>query len=137
MHFTTSGPFIDFNDAIRSFYISLTRHFWNREWPKTIRSGEGVTRDVHGANTTVLVYDQGLRTAWYPLKAGMYINIDPVDQVNEFDTAIIVTRGRFGGKIDGVERVFREGETVLIPAEKQTDRLTVGGRQAANLKKHR
>lgn len=104
------------NDDIRSYYIPLTLHFWNREWPETIRFGEGTTRSVHGANTTVLIYDQGLRTAWYQLKASMHINADPADQINDFDSAIVVTRGRFGGRIDGVERVFREGETVLVPA---------------------
>lgn len=103
-------------DKIRGFYIPLTLHFWNREWPETIRFGDGLTRGVHGANTTVLIYDQGLRTAWYQLKSGMHINAEPADQINDFETAIVVTRGRFGGKIDGVERVFHEGETVLIPA---------------------
>ncbi|WP_298915152.1 hypothetical protein [uncultured Algimonas sp.] len=107
----------DFADAdrVRSFYIPLTLHFWNRAWPETIPFGDGATREIHGANTSVLIYDTGLRSAWYQLKPGMHINADPKDQVNEFDTAIIVTRGRFGGKLDGVARDFREGETVLVP----------------------
>lgn len=104
------------NDEIRSYYIPLTLHFWNRSWPETIRFGDGFTRLVHGANTTVLVYDQGLRTAWYQLMPGMHINAEHVDQTNNFDTAIVVTRGRFTGKIDGEERAFQEGETILVPA---------------------
>ena len=100
---------------VRGFFIPLTLHFWNREWPETIRFGEGQTRFVHGANTSVLIYDEGLRTAWYQLKSGMHINADPEDQRNDFDTALIVTKGRFRGVIGGVEREFREGEMVLVP----------------------
>lgn len=100
---------------IRSYYIPLMLHFWNREWPETVPFGEGATRFVHGANTTVLVYDEGLRSAWYQLKPGMHINADSKDQVNEFDTAIIITRGSFHGKLNGIKRKFGEGETVLIP----------------------
>lgn len=104
------------DDKVRSYYIPLTLHFWNREWPETVLFGDGLTRSVHGANTTVLVYDQGLRTAWYQLRPGMHINADQADQINDFDTAIVVTRGSFGGRVNGIERAFREGETVLIPA---------------------
>ncbi len=102
-------------DDIRHYFIPLTRHFWNREWPETIHFGEGTTRDIHGANATVLVYSEGLRTAWYQLKPGMHINADITDQVNDFDTAIIVTKGRFSGRLNGIERIFQEGETVLVP----------------------
>jgi len=100
---------------IRHYFIPLTRHFWNREWPETIHFGEGTTRDIHGANATLLVYDDGLRTGWYQLKPGMHINSDLADQVNNFDSAIIVIKGHFSGKLNGIERVFQEGETVLVP----------------------
>ncbi len=108
----------DFSGAadIRSYYIPLTLHFWNRDWPETIRFGEGLTREVHGANTTVLIYEEGLRTAWYQLKSGMHINANPEDQTNEFATAIVVTKGRFSGRIGGEALLFQEGETVIIPA---------------------
>ena len=100
---------------IRSYYVPLTRHFWDREWPETIYFGEGTTRSVHGANATALLYDDRIRTAWYQVKPGTHINADPLDQVNDFNTAIIVTKGRFYGKLDGVERAFSEGEMVLVP----------------------
>lgn len=107
----------DFSDSdrIQNFYIPLTLHFWNRDWPEIIRFGDGLTREVHGANTTVLIYDEGLRTAWYQLKAGMHINAKPEDQINDFDTAILVTKGRFGARIGGEEVVLEEGQTVMIP----------------------
>jgi len=101
--------------SVPSHLIPVSLHFWNREWPETILFGEGTTRNIHGANATVLVYGDGLRSAWYQLKPGMHINADPADQTNDFDTAIIVTKGRFAGRLDGQERLFLEGETVLIP----------------------
>lgn len=100
---------------IGSYYVPLTRHFWDRKWPETIYFGEGTTRFIHGANATALIYDDRLRTAWYQLKPGMHINEDPLDQVNDFDTAIMVTRGQFSGELDGVERRFNEGEMILVP----------------------
>ena len=103
------------DSQIPNYFIPLTLHFWNRDWPETIHFGEGTTRNIHGANATVLVYADRLRTAWYQLKPGMHINADPTDQVNDFDTAIIVTKGRFSGRLNDIERVFQEGETVLVP----------------------
>ena len=103
------------DSQIPNNFIPLTLHFWNRDWPETIRFGEGTTRYIHGANATVLIYGDRLRTAWYQLKPGMHINSDPTDQVNDFDTAIIVTKGRFSGRLNNIERVFQEGETVLVP----------------------
>lgn len=102
-------------DRVRSFYIPLTLHFWNRDWPETIRFGDGLTREVHGANTTVLIYDEGLRSAWYQLKAGMHINSEPADQSNDFNTAIVVTKGSFGARIGGKEVILEEGQTIMIP----------------------
>ena len=100
----------------RRNYLPVILRFWSREWPEAIYFGEGTTRPVHGANVTALLYGERIRTAWYQLKPGMHVNADPADQANDFDTAIIVTRGRFSGKLDGVERSFSEGEMVLVPA---------------------
>ena len=105
----------DDGDILRSYYIPLLQHFWIKSWPETVPFGDGSTRVVHGANVTALIYDEGLRSAWYQLKPLMHINADKADQVNDFATAIIVTRGEFLGRLNGVERTFREGETVLIP----------------------
>jgi mannose-6-phosphate isomerase-like protein (cupin superfamily) len=98
------------------YFIPLFFHFWNREWPETVRFGEGTSRQVHGANTTVFFYDSGLRSAWYQIKPGMHINADPEDQANEFHTFAIITRGRVNSRLDGELRVLREGEAVFIPA---------------------
>lgn len=100
----------------RGLYLPLAFHFWNREWPETILFNGKVSRRVHGGNVVVFYYDRGLRTAWYQVKAGMHLNADPADQVNEFPTLVIVTRGSFSGRFNGVERRLREGEAVFIPA---------------------
>ena len=46
----------------------------------------------------------------------MHTNPEPEDQVSDFDTAIVVTKGLFTGVIDGKELLLEEGQTVLIPA---------------------
>jgi len=94
----------------------LSFHFWNRDWPETVRFGDGTTREVHGGNATVFYYDNELRSAWYQLKGGMHINADPTLQKNNYPQMVIVTRGRFRGRFDGQDRLLNEGDTVLIPA---------------------
>lgn len=100
----------------RAYVLPLLFHFWNREWPERVLFGEGTTREVHGANAAVLYYTEGLRSAWYQVKAGMHVNADPSDQTNEFDTLVIVTRGALMSRLGAVERLLSEGEAVFIPA---------------------
>lgn len=100
----------------RGYFIPLFFHFWNRDWPERVLFGEGTTRPVHGANTTVFYYDRGLRTAWYQVKPGMHINADPKDQTNDFHTLVIMSRGAVTCKLGGIERLLQEGEAVFIPA---------------------
>lgn len=99
----------------RAYFIPFLFHFWNREWPETVRFGESTSRLVHGGNSTVLYYDRGLRTAWYQVKPGMHINKDPEDQTNTFPSMIIVIRGQAHARIGGKARIMREGETILVP----------------------
>ena len=91
-------------------------HFWNRDWPEIVPFGEGATRQVHGGNAAVLVYDQEFRSAWYQLKPGMHINADPGDQSNDFPQLIVVTRGRVNARLDGRQLVVSEGQAIFIPA---------------------
>lgn len=102
-------------DEVRSFFIPLTLRFWNRGWPETIPFGDGTTRAVHGGDVSVLVYAENLRSAWYQVRPGAHINEKPEEQVNDFDSAIVVTRGVLTGIFDGEERLLRSGETVLVP----------------------
>ena len=94
----------------------LCFHFWNREWPEVVRFGDGTTREVHGGNAAVLVYDKEFRSAWYQLKPGMHINADPHDQTNDHPNVVVITRGRFQARLGGRERALGEGEAVFIPA---------------------
>jgi hypothetical protein len=98
----------------RGFWFPLFSSFWNRGWPEVVRFGDGLTREVHGANAAVLHYDVGFRSAWYQLLPGMHINRDPASQTNPFPSLIIVTRGSAQARIAGVEVVLQEGEAILI-----------------------
>jgi len=100
----------------RPFVLELWFHFWNREWPETIRFGDGMTRGAHGGEAAVLYYGQGVRTAWYQIKPGAHLNADPADQTNDFSTLFIVTRGSLKARLGGRERPLAEGEAVYIPA---------------------
>lgn len=101
--------------TIRSYYLPLTAHLWNTSWPEVYAVNEAASRTVHGANAIPLVYEEGLRTAWYQLRPGMHINADPEDQTNPFNSAVIVTKGSFLGRLDATERLFQVGEMVMIP----------------------
>lgn len=103
--------------ALQALYLPLTFHFFNRGVPEVVRFGEGTSLPVHGAKSTILYYDRGLRTSWYQLDSGMHINADPADQKNHFSSIVIVTRGAMRSRIGGVERILREGEAVLVPEE--------------------
>lgn len=100
----------------RAFWQPFFFHFWHREWPETVRFGDGTTRKVHGANATVFYYDRGLRSGWYQLKPGAHINADAADQVNDFASFVIATRGQFQAQLGGRERTLHEGQAVFIPA---------------------
>jgi hypothetical protein len=100
----------------RGFWLPLFFEFWTREWPLVVPFGDGLTREVHGANAAVLYYDRGLRTAWYQVMPGMRVNGGRGEQANPFGTLVVVTRGSVHAKVDGTIRRIREGEALLVPA---------------------
>jgi mannose-6-phosphate isomerase-like protein (cupin superfamily) len=100
----------------QALLLPLTFHFWNREWPETVRFGEGTTRFVHGGNAAIFYYDKGFRSGWYQIKEGMHVNSDPSDQTNPFPSLFIITRGHCSSRLGGAERTLSEGEAVLVPA---------------------
>jgi hypothetical protein len=98
------------------FLLRLHFHFWNREWPEVILFGDGLVRKVHGGNSAIFFYQQGLRTGWYQLEPGMHINADEAEQANPFPSLLIVTRGRFRARLDGKDMTLEEGFAVHVPA---------------------
>jgi mannose-6-phosphate isomerase-like protein (cupin superfamily)/putative sterol carrier protein len=103
-------------DYLRSVIIPLYFHFFTRGKPEIIKFGEQYSRYVHGGNAVILYYDKGLRTAWYQLKKGMYINKDLRDAVNNFPTLLIITRGEGKGCLGEKVMDLKEGMTIFIPA---------------------
>lgn len=104
----------EWSAAARDFVLPLAFHFWNRQWPEVIAFNRDASRLVHGANAVVFYYQSGARTAWYQIEPGMHVNRDSADQRNPFKSLLIMTRGEMSSRLDGQERVLREGEAVLI-----------------------
>jgi mannose-6-phosphate isomerase-like protein (cupin superfamily) len=97
-------------------FLPFTFHFWTRGFPEAVSFGKPLSREVHGANMVVLYYQKGLRSAWAQVEKGQHVNGDPKDQTNPFPTMLIGIRGRAVAKIGGVEKEFRAGQMVFIPA---------------------
>ena len=91
-------------------------HFFTVGAPETVRFGFDHARLVHGGHAVPLYYKEGLRVAWYGLKAGMHVNPDPKDQANPFDSLVSVTAGTLKARFAGTERTLRKGESAFVPA---------------------
>jgi len=100
----------------QGFLLRLHFHFWNREWPEIIPFGDGMARQIHGGKSAIFYYEQGLRSGWYQVEPGMPINENEEEQTNPFPSLIIVTRGRFQARLEGIEKELTEGFAVLVPA---------------------
>jgi len=103
-------------DFISDVMVPLVFHFFNRGKPEIIPFGEEYSRIVHGGQAVVFYYQTGLRTAWYKIKPGMFINKDLEDATNPFPTLFIVTKGEGQGRLGDKTMSLREGMTVFIPA---------------------
>ena len=110
------GPKFEKRTDASLIFRRLSFHFWNRAWPEVVPFGESAAREVHGANGVAFVYDREFRSAWYQLKPGTHVNVDPLDQINDFPQLIIVTRGQFRARLGGQDQILSEGQSVLIPS---------------------
>jgi mannose-6-phosphate isomerase-like protein (cupin superfamily) len=109
-------PDFEWSTDARGYIIPLMFHFWNRQWPEVVAFGKEQAREVHGALSTVFFYDSGLRSAWYRVEPGMHVNKEVEEQVNDFHTFLIVTKGSLLSKLGGIELELKEGQSVFIPA---------------------
>lgn len=104
-------------EGFMGWVAEFTFHFWTRGFPETITFGEETSsRKVHGAQAKVLYYQRGFRSSWYRIRPGQHINADPGDQVNPFDTLIIMIRGTAAARIGGKQLTLEEDRSYLIPA---------------------
>ena len=103
-------------DFISDVMLPLGFHFFNRGKPEIIPFGEEYSRIVHGGHAVIFYYQKGLRTGWYKIKPGMFINKDIKDAVNTFPTLFIVTKGQGRARLGDKTMSLREGMTVFVPA---------------------
>lgn len=98
------------------FYRPFHFHFWTRSWPEIVRFGEGTTRRLHGAGTSLFWYSPGIRFGWFRMEPGDHVNADEDLRTNPFDSMFVLTRGAVRARLDGTERTLAEGEAVFVPA---------------------
>jgi hypothetical protein len=101
---------------IRSVLLPFYFHFFTRSVPEIIPFGDKYSRVIHGGNAVVLYYDLGLRTSWYQLKKGMFINKDLKDAVNPFHSLFICIKGKGRGRIGDKILDLKEGMAIFVPA---------------------
>lgn len=96
-------------------HLKFAFRYFNLSNPEMVKLGKEHSRIVHDGYAIPLVYNKGLRSGWYRIDKGMQINEDPKDQVNPFDTVIIVTEGKGVAKLGGKEIQISKRETYYIP----------------------
>lgn len=101
-------------------------HFWNRGTPEITTFGEGNTRQSHGTDVVVLYYQPGLRSGWFSIKPGDHVNENPDSRTNPFPSLMVFTRGSGIARLDGVDHVLEEGQSLYIPAGMSHEFLNPG-----------
>lgn len=104
-------------EFISDVMMPLGFHFFNREKPEIIPFGEEYSRIIHGGHSVLFYYQKGLRTAWYKIKKGMFINKDLKDAVNTFPTLFIFTKGKGQGRLGDKTIPLHEGIAIFVPAD--------------------
>lgn len=105
----------DLPEELLSNLLPFLTHFWTRGYPEVTPFGLEFSRVVHGAQAAALYYAPGLRTAWYGIVGDQRINAAREDQVNPFDTLIIVIGGKVQARLDGNIQTLAKGSSVFVP----------------------
>lgn len=99
----------------RETFLPLTFHFWSRETPETVRFGDlANTRFVHGGHLTVFYYQPGIRLAGGFILPGEHVNEDELSRTNPFPSFVIMTQGEAIARVDGKDRLIKDGEGIFI-----------------------
>ncbi|MGE3395970.1 MAG: hypothetical protein AB7H79_03600, partial [Sphingomonas sp.] len=82
---------------------SVLAHFWTTGQPEMVPFGLEGSKEAHGAQASVLHYDNQLRSAWFGILPGQHVNRNPADQANPFPSMYIIqragsARARIGGR---------------------------------------
>ena len=105
-------PTEDFGEWIVPFIF----HFWTKGFPEIVPYGPDMTRETHGTNAGVFYYQPGLRSGWFDVRPGQHVNADEKSRTNPFPSMFIMIEGDLTARINGVDRPFRNGEMMFIPA---------------------
>lgn len=96
--------------------LSFTFHFWSRGNPEVINYLSSETRVTHGTNTGIIYYQPGFRSGFFHIERGHHVNENPDSRTNPFPSLVVITQGEAIARVDGTDRILREGDILLIPA---------------------
>lgn len=100
------------------FYQTFTRvsfHFWYRGDPEIVPFGKQRLRTIHGADSTALYYQPGLRTIWFSLKSGQHANRDGGEGVGPWTKLLIFVNGAGKVLIGDATVDVKAGDRVFVP----------------------
>lgn len=99
-----------------SQFRSVFAHFWTTGQPEVIRYGFESSKEAHGAQVSILMYSDQLRSGWWGLLPGQHANADPRDQTNPFPSMIVVHEAGTGrARIGGKEFPLSDRTMILVP----------------------
>jgi mannose-6-phosphate isomerase-like protein (cupin superfamily) len=100
------------------FYQTFTRvsfHFWYRGNPEIVPFGTQALRNIHGADSTALYYQPGLRTIWFSIKKGQHANRGSGEGVGPWSKLLIFVNGAGKARIGERTIDVKEGDRLFVP----------------------
>ena len=120
--------------AGRNAFLSVSFHFFTTGQPEIVSFGPEHARLVHGGEAVPIYYSERLRTAWYGIAPGQHINAEPGDQVNDFDSLVVVIKGGSArARLGGQEVPLADNQAILVPAGMTHEFWNPGDERAAFL----
>lgn len=111
------GHFADGQAPGSEFYETLTKvgfHFWYRGNPEVVPFARQAMRRIHGADSTALYYEPGLRMVGFSMKQGQHAFAGE-DSKGPWTKVLVFTGGRGKALIDGRTIDVQAGERLFVP----------------------
>jgi hypothetical protein len=100
------------------FYQTFTRvsfHFWYRGNPEIVPFGTQALRTIHGADSTALYYQPGLRTIWFSIKNGQHANRGSGEGVGPWTKLLVFVKGAGKARIGDSTVDVKAGDRLFVP----------------------